>query len=116
MTTAKWAMLVYGLAMVGMGIDGYVRAGSPMSLYGGGGMGAIVLLALWMTMKMSTPRWGYILALLVALGALGMFLPKLLRGDADAYPGGATVVLSILLMLFLIGGHFAARPAVDVKG
>ncbi len=107
MTTAKWAMLVYGLAMIGMGLDGFFRADSPQSLYGGGGMGAVVLVAYWMTMVMKSPRWGYILALLVALGGLGMFVPKLMKGTADAYPGVVIVVLSALLIVVLVGEHVA---------
>ena len=109
MTVAKWAMLVYALAMIGMGIHGTVSAGEWMSLAGGGGMGVLVLVGLWMSLKMSSPRWGYILALVVALGALGMYIPKLMKGTADAYPGGTIVGLSVVLILVLLGGHFAAR-------
>lgn len=111
MTTAKWAMLVFGVAMVAMGLDGFFRANSPQSLYGGGGMGAVVLLALVMSLVMKSPRWGYILALLVAIGGLGMFVPKLMKGEADAYPGGVTVALSALLIVVLIAGHFSARKS-----
>lgn len=109
MTTAKWAMLLYAIAMIGMGIHGTVSAGEWMSLAGGGGMGVIVLIGLAMALKMKTPRWGYILALVVAVGSLGMYVPKLMKGTADAYPGGTIVGLSVLLILFLLGGHFAAK-------
>jgi uncharacterized membrane protein (UPF0136 family) len=115
MTTAKWAMLAFGLAMIGMGLDGYVRAGSPESLYGGGGMGAAVLLALVLSLKMRSPRWGYILALIVALGGLGMFVPKLLKGTADAYPGGVTVALCAVLIVVLLAGHFSTRRSVQAS-
>jgi uncharacterized membrane protein (UPF0136 family) len=108
MTVARWAMLVYGLAMIGMGLDGYLRAGSPMSLYGGGGLGAVVLIALWMSMSMKTPRWGYILGVLMAVAALGRFLPSYLKAR-DPYPALVIVVLSAALVVVLIGGHFAAQ-------
>ena len=107
MTTARWAMLVYGLAMIGMGLDGYIRAGSAMSLYGGGALGLLVLVGLWMTMKMKTPRWGYILAVVMGLAALGRFLPSYLKSK-DAYPALVIVVLSALLIVVLVGGHLAS--------
>ena len=108
MTTAKLAMLVYGLAMIAMGVHGTVVAHEWMSLAGGGGMGLVVLLALFMSLKMASPRAGYILAALVALAGIGMFLPKYLRVDGKPYPHLVIVVLSALLVLFLFGGHLGA--------
>lgn len=103
-------MLVYGLAMIGMGLDGYLRKGSAMSLYGGGALGAVVLIGLWMSMSMKTPRWGYILGVLMGIAALGRFLPNYLK-TKDPYPALVIVVLSALLLLVLVGGHFAAQRA-----
>lgn len=111
MTTAKWAMLVYGLAMIAMGIHGTVVAHEWMSLAGGGGMGLVVLVALFMSLKMASPRAGYILAALVALGGIGMFLPKYLGANGKAYPHLVLVVLSVLLIVVLIGGHLFAMMA-----
>jgi uncharacterized membrane protein (UPF0136 family) len=108
MTTARWAMLVYGLAMIGMGIHGTVKAGEWMSLAGGGGLGLLVLVGLWMSLKMKTPRWGYILAILMGLAALGKFLPSYLK-TRDPYPDLVVVVLSVLLILVLALGHFMAK-------
>ena len=108
MTFAKWAMVVYGVAMIGMGIHGYVGSGSVMSLAGGGGAGALVLLFAWLSVKMSTPRVGYILATLVCLGMLGMFIPRYSE-SGDLYPHLAIVVLSGLTALCLVGGHVMGR-------
>ena len=108
MTTAKQAMLLYGLAMIGMGIHGYIGSQSVMSLIGGGALGLLVLVGLWMSLKMKTPRWGYILALLMAAAASGRFLPSDLK-SRDPYPALVIVILSAVLIGVLLLGHFAAR-------
>ncbi len=100
-------MLVYGLAMIGMGLDGFIRANSLMSLYGGGALGLLVLVGLMMSIRMKTPRWGYILAVVMGLAALGRFLPSYLK-TRDAYPALVIVVLSVLLIVVLVGGHLAS--------
>ncbi|MCH8978243.1 MAG: TMEM14 family protein [Armatimonadetes bacterium] len=110
MTFAKWAMVVYGVAMIGMGVHGFVGSGSPMSLAGGGGAGALVLFFAWLSVKMSTPRVGYILATLVCLGMLGMFIPKY-SDSREIYPHLTIVVLSALTAVCLVGGHLMARMA-----
>ena len=110
MTFARWAMVVYGAAMIGMGVHGFVGSGSFMSLAGGGGAGALVLFFAWLSAKMSTPRVGYILATLVCLGMLGMFIPRYSE-SGDLYPHLAIVVLSALTAISLVGGHLMARMA-----
>ena len=110
MTWVKWAMVVYGVAMIGMGIHGYVGSGSPASLAGGGGAGALVLFFAWLSVKMSTPRVGYILATLVCLGMLGMFIPKY-SDSGKIYPHLTIVVLSALTAVCLVGGHLIAKLA-----
>ncbi|MCH7945814.1 MAG: hypothetical protein IIC73_07355 [Armatimonadetes bacterium] len=110
MTFAKWAMVVYGLAMIGMGVHGFVGTGSAASLAGGGGAGALVLFFAWLSGKMSTPRVGYILATLVCLGMIGMFIPKFSESE-KIYPHLTIVVLSALTIVCLLGGHLMARLA-----
>ncbi len=110
MTFAMWAMVVYGVAMIGMGVHGFVGSGSVPSLAGGGGAGALVLLFAWLSVKMSTPRVGYILATLVCLGMLGMFIPKFSESE-KIYPHLTIVVLSALTAVSLVGGHLMARMA-----
>lgn len=111
MTWVRWSMLLYALAMIGMGIHGTIKAGEWMSLAGGGGMGVVVLVGLFMSLKMPNPRAGYVLSILVAHGGIGMFLPKYLGESGKAYPHLVIVVLSVSLILCLLGGHLAATAA-----
>ena len=110
MTFAKWAMVVYGVAMIGMGIHGFVGSGSPASLAGGGGAGALVLLFAWLSVKMATPRVPYILATLICLGMVGMFVPKFSE-SGKIYPHLTIAVLSALTAFCLVGGHVMATMA-----
>lgn len=102
-------MVVYALAMIGMGLHGTLKAGEYASLAGGGGIGVMVLVGLWMSLKMASPRWGYILALVVSVGASGMFIPKYLGENGKAYPHLVIVVLSVVHIACLLRGHFSAR-------
>ncbi len=108
MTTAKWAMLVYGVAMIGMGLEAYIRVDSLPSLMGGGALGLLVLVGLVMALKMKKPTWGYILGVLMGLAALGRFLPAYLK-KGDVYPSLVIVMLSALFLGILAGGHLAAQ-------
>lgn len=104
MTWVKWVMVVYGVAMIAMGVHGFIGSDSIASLAGGGGAGAIVLVAVVLSLKMATPRLGYILASLVSLGMVGMFIPKFAKSGL-VYPHLAIVVISALTVLSLVGGH-----------
>ncbi|HXH60679.1 MAG TPA: hypothetical protein VNI20_04915 [Fimbriimonadaceae bacterium] len=116
MTWTKWSMLLYALAMIGMGIHGTVVAHEWMSLIGGGGMGLIVLVGFFMALKMPIPRAGYIVAIVVALGGIGMFLPKYLGPKGVFYPHLVIVLLSVALIACLGGGHMAAMAAKKKEG
>lgn len=110
MTWVKWVMLLYGVAMIAMGLHGYIGSGSVGSLAGGGGAGAIVLVAVVLSLKMATPRVGYILASLVSLGMVGMFAPKFANSGL-VYPHLTIAVISGLTVLSLVGGHIMAKKA-----
>lgn len=111
MTWVKWAMLLYALAMIGMGVHGTVKAGEWMSLAGGGGIGFVVLIGLWLSLVRSNPRAGYILAVVVSFAAAGMFLPKYLGPNGKLYPHLVIAVLSFANIACLVGGHLAAMAA-----
>ena len=111
MTWVRWVMFSYAVAMIAMGLHGTLKAGEIMSLAGGGGIGVIVLVGLWMSLKMASPRWGYILALIVSLGAAGMFLPKFMGESGKLYPHLVIVLLSVLNVVCLLAGHLSAIAA-----
>lgn len=101
-------MSVYGLALLGMGVQSYFfplegSESSIISLIAAGVMGLIVLGMVWLSY--SKPRPAYIVTIVVAVMALGRFAPK---ATTDIYPAGVTVALSVLVILVLAGGHFKA--------
>lgn len=103
-------MLVYGLAMVGMGVQAYFfplegSKASIVSLIAAGGMGGVVLAMLGLTYKLKVPRVPYIVTLLIAVLAIGRFAGKV---ATQVYPALVTVVLSAVVVAVLLGGHMAA--------
>lgn len=108
MTWVKWVLIIYGLAMIGLGLEAYLSKDSLPSLMGGGGAGVLVLIATGLSFKW--PRVGYILALLVCLGITGRFLPKFLK-DGDVFPSLVIVILSLLTAACLLAGHVMAQKA-----
>ena len=108
MTWVKWVMVFYGVAMIAMGIHGYIGSGSPASLAGGGGAGALVLVAVVLSLKMATPRVGYILASVVSLGMVGMFIPKFLKSGL-LYPHLTIALISLATVICLVTGHITAK-------
>jgi uncharacterized membrane protein (UPF0136 family) len=111
MTPAKAAILVYALANIGMGLHGGLGpAQSPESLMGGVGAGVILLIAFALTMKLKTPRAGYITALVIAVALLGRFTPDLIELQKP-YPHGVQVLLGVAVIVILLGGHLATMKA-----
>ena len=111
MTWVKWVMLIYGIGLMSMGADGYFGANEPSlpSLIAGGGSGLLVLVGLVMSLKMSTPRAGYILTLVICLAIAGRFASDTFEGQM--YPATTAFVASVVTALCLVGGHLMARKA-----
>lgn len=105
-------MFIYGLAMIGMGIQAYFfphEGGKPswISLAAAGGIGAVVVAMAVLAGKMKVPRVPYIVAMVIAVLALLRFAGKLIK-EQQIYPAGVTVALSVLLIAVLLGGHLMA--------
>lgn len=106
MNWVRWALVVYGIALIGIGAHGYFGPGaSRESLIAGGAAGLLVLLGVALSTKFF--RWGYILVALIALGMLGRFVPDALEGHA--YPAMTVVALSVLAIVVMAVGHITAN-------
>lgn len=113
MTLVKWSMVVYGIALIAMGVQAafFPHEGgkaSPVSLAAAGGMGMVVLMMTWLSFK--APRPAYIVTLVIAALAILRFLPKLLS-EQQLYPAGLTVLLSVAVAAVLGSGHMMAMKA-----
>lgn len=105
------SILLYGVICIVLGLLGTKASFDDhkpeyFSLIGGGALG--VLSIFFGTLSKSNPRVGYIGASVVALLALGKFLPDYIKSGA-IYPAGLMVVLSAALAIFLVGGHILGR-------
>ncbi len=99
-------LLVFGLITLGMGIEAYAVKQSVMSLVGGGGLGVLLLVAFGLTFKF--PRFGYILGLLATIALAARFIPSYLKTQ-KVYPDMIMSGLSVLVIVLLLGAHFAAQ-------
>jgi hypothetical protein len=105
------AVIAYGVIIATLGAQAYFmpRPGHPahfMSLAGGATIGVLMIVSyfIWQT----KPRFGRIMSLVLAVGSLGMFAPRLISTGA-LYPNGLMVVLSIILIGLLGSGHMMAN-------
>lgn len=106
MTWVRWALVIYGIALIGIGAYGaFGPAKSMISLVASGVAGALVLVGVGLSLKYF--RWGYALAGLVALGMIGRFFRGALEGDL--YPSQVVVGISVLAIAVMAVGHFAAQ-------
>lgn len=106
MTWVKWALVYYGVFNIALGIMGF-QAGSPQSLYFGGGAGLLVLIATAISFKQ--PRIGYIIALLIALAIGGRFGMVFIKDTSKIYPAGLIAIASLITIICLLAGHMLSR-------
>ena len=111
MTWVKWVMLLYGVGLIGMGLQAYFGTEDPslISLIAAGGSGVIVLVGLFLSLKMATPRVGYIMTLVICLVIAGKFGKDAFGGDM--YPAMTAFVGSIVTFFCLLSGHLMAMKA-----
>jgi uncharacterized membrane protein (UPF0136 family) len=99
--TAAGAMAVYGLVSIGLGLTGYLRAGSLPSLIAGGVAG----LLLWLC-AFGLTRWpvtSLIAAILISLALVGRFAPKVIKeiGNLGELTG---TLLGVTAVVMAVGG------------
>lgn len=103
-------VLLYGLFLLGAGIEAAVSKGSVISLVAGGGLGILALACFAIVPK--NPRVGYIGATVVGLAVIGRFLPTYLKTQA-VWPAGVMAILSIVVVLALSAAHFLAKAKAE---
>ncbi|MHB8637269.1 MAG: hypothetical protein ACYC96_12440 [Fimbriimonadaceae bacterium] len=105
------AIIVYGLIMMGMGLQAYFfpsAKASPASVIAGSAIG--ILEIFFAALSKTHQRVGYIGAAVVALLTLGRWIPHLFKdGQIVIYPALIGTVLSVGLALYLVGGHLATK-------
>lgn len=109
MAWLKAVLIGYGLANIAIGAHGFLGpAKSVVSLIAGAVAGILVLMGVWMAEKNQVA--GYGLAALVCLLLIGRFLPTYLQTQ-DPYPHLVMTILSTVVLVALIVGHFMPKPA-----
>ena len=106
--TINAAIVVYAVLCIGLGVEAYIAKQSLPSLMGGGGIGVLELVSLFVWTK--NPRAGRIMSLLVALGGMGRFI-KPFFSEGKIYPAGVMVIASLVLVGLLLAGHMQAMQA-----
>ena len=99
------SLILYGLLNIALGAIAYSK--SPVSLYAGGAAGLIAIVAA--LISRSNSKVGYVIGGLVTLVLLGRFLPKLIS-DFQLYPGFVLVASSVVMLIIVSYGLFAAKP------
>jgi uncharacterized membrane protein (UPF0136 family) len=96
--STSWAVLIYGLLLIGLGYYGYYMTGSMISLYSGGGFGIVlVICSLFM---FGNIRWASYIALSATLILTALFS---IRYSMTGKGLPATLaVLSAGMLLFLL--------------
>ncbi len=90
---ARVFLFVFGLATVGGGVMGFVKANSKPSLIAGGLAGALLLLAGWLAGRPG--RAGWILGFVVSLALAGRFVSAFAK-TKKPMPAGMMAALSVI--------------------
>ena len=105
--TINAALVAYGLLCIGMGVQAafFPHEGakaSYVSLAAAGGLGVLMLASVYLWTK--KPRAGRIMSVVLALLALGRFIPAYLK-KPSVYPAGVTLAASFIVVMLLVAGH-----------
>ncbi len=99
MNAIQVAILLYALIIIAGGVMGYVSAKSTPSLISGLVSGAVLIVALALSIRQ--PKIGFGLAALVAL-ALGIFFLMRFLHTGKWMPAGISVILSAVMLALLL--------------
>lgn len=102
------AVFVYSTLIILGGVFGYLKAGSVMSLVTSIVAGALLDLAAAISLK--NEAVGFSIAGVVAL-ALAAFFAYRLAQTGNLMPGLPALMLSIVMLVMLVVGHFLRRGA-----
>ncbi|MBA4292652.1 hypothetical protein C0431_06735 [bacterium] len=113
MNFVRWSMLVYGLALIAMGVQSFFfphdgSKPSMISLAAAGGMGMVTLVLTYLSTKVANPRGVYIGMIFLALFASSRFVMTGITKGFVFYPGIVTIALSLGLIAILGMGHMSA--------
>lgn len=105
-------VLAYGLLLIALGVFGYLKDGSIISLAAGVGSGAVVLVFLAITAKKrQLGRIGVAVVSLLLLGRFGMQSMKAMNAAADGkavWHVYTIAIASLIVFLALGAGHMMA--------
>lgn len=103
---ARLVYFVYGAWLIVGGVLGWNEKHSLISLIAGGVTGALALAAAVLLVR--NPTGGLALGLATALLVGGSFLPRFLKSP-HFYPGGLTLLLSVVALAVSVAALLAAR-------
>jgi uncharacterized membrane protein (UPF0136 family) len=103
MAWLKYVVLLYAILNIGGGIEGYVAAKSVPSIISGCVAGALLFLGLYLTT--TNIKLGFGICAIIAVGDLGFFTSRLVKGGG-IWPAGVMVAASVITLGCLVTGHF----------
>lgn len=103
-----WTVLLayaYGVLMIVLGVEAFVRKGSVPSIIAGSILGILAIAGGYLAKH--HPKVGWALVALSAVASLGKAVPPLVSGK-PFYPDGAIAILGVLGLIAAIGGFMGA--------
>ena len=116
MTWPRWVLLFSGIAFIAMGVQSYFfPTGDPsiVSLIASGGVGALLVLCTFVSIK--NPRLGYIPAVALCLLIVGRFVGTGMSKGFKTYPDMVAIAIGVICAGCLLAGHFLAKKAKAVE-